>query len=382
MRDRVPLVSKVLLVAACVTFVSLAESVRAEPPPETTVQGRLLDPAGNPRVGPVDMRVRIFGSPAPASGEPTLYEEEHLGVALVDGIFDLALGAGSPLVGTFEAGLFAEANRYVEFVVNGETLSPRQPLGSVPFALQASNAQRFGGLTPDEFVEDAIGGPAGSPLAVHLFRDSGDLQYIVPSGKTLLVEQVLFSQAWETRGDPLELYVHHSISPGGTIWTTAHRFFSVVNTLPNPLVIPAGRAVGVPSRTPADASQKAFLYGRLLDATDPTRVVIEIPRDGEGGGNRYRVPSGKSLVVEHIMFNQWWERSGEPMELLVHPLHYISGPAWVTRRRYHGALDTPPRPLVLPEDSAVSVPLRASNGVAYKVFLYGRLVDEETASPP
>ncbi len=219
MRDRVPLVSKVLLVTACVTFVSLAESAHAEPPPETTVQGRLLDPAGNPRVGPVDMRVRIFGSPAPASGEPTLYEEEHLGVALVDGIFDVALGAGSPLVGTFEAGLFAEANRYVEFVVNGETLSPRQPLGS-----------------------------------------------------------------------------------------------------------------------------------------------------------------GKSLIVEHIMFNQWWERSGEPMELLLHPLH--SGPAWVTRRRYHGALDTPPRALVLPEDSAVSVPLRASNGISYKVFLYGRLVDAETASPP
>ena len=79
----------------------------------------------------------------------------------------MRLGTGSLKVGAFDGALFSGVNRYLEVVVDGEILTPRQPLSSVPYALQAEQA---GGLAADP--QDCPAGQAaqgidasGSPFA-------------------------------------------------------------------------------------------------------------------------------------------------------------------------------------------------------------------------
>ena len=72
------------------------------------------------------------------------------------GGFSVQLGLGTSPFGTFRAALFSDLDRWLEVVVDGEVLVPRQIIGSLPWALIAewankivpdANAPRFeGGL--------------------------------------------------------------------------------------------------------------------------------------------------------------------------------------------------------------------------------------------
>ena len=109
----------------------------AQVPHDSAYQGRLTDAVGAPLVGLVDLQLRIFDVPVAGTA---LYSEDHAGVVLDDnGAFTVRMGTGSLKVGTFDGALFSGVNRYLEVVVDGETLAPRQPLGSVPYALVAED---------------------------------------------------------------------------------------------------------------------------------------------------------------------------------------------------------------------------------------------------
>jgi hypothetical protein len=349
----------------------------AEPPPETTLQGLVLDASGVPEVGPVNMRVRIYEVLAPFGGETPLYEEEHLDVPLEQGVYDVVLGAGTSLSGTFDATLFADTNRFVEIEIDGEILAPRHPVSSVPYAFQASDSARLAGMTPAELAAGVLGGAygTGGPVAIHLHRGSGGTQYIVPPGKMLVIEQILFNLTWENSGEPMELVIQHSTNPSGPVWHTRERYFTGLNTLANPLVLPEGKAALAPFASPSgQILHKVFLYGRLLDASNPPPVAIQLHR--ASGGTQYIVPPGKMLIIEHILFNETWENSGEPMELFIQHSTNPSGPVWSTGERYFTGLNTLANPLVLPEGKAALAPFASPSGqILHKVFLYGRLVD-------
>jgi hypothetical protein len=102
-----------------------------------TYQGLLLDSAGDPLAGPVDIQIGVWDQP---TGGTQLYGETHSGVALEEGVFSILLGTGSVLVGSFDAGLFASQNRYLEVIVNAEVLEPRQPFSSVAYAFQSEES--------------------------------------------------------------------------------------------------------------------------------------------------------------------------------------------------------------------------------------------------
>ena len=109
----------------------------AQVPHDTAYQGRLTDAVGAPLVGLVDLQLRIFDVPAAGTA---LYTEDHAGVVLDDnGAFTVRLGTGSLKVGAYDGALFSGVNRYLEVVVDGETLAPRQAVGSVPYALVAED---------------------------------------------------------------------------------------------------------------------------------------------------------------------------------------------------------------------------------------------------
>jgi hypothetical protein len=117
----------------------------SEPPPDMTYQGQLLDAQGVPKTGTVNIQIRIYEMMAPVAGESPLFAEDHEGVGLDNGIFSIHIGTGAPLSGVFGPDLFAATNRYLEVHINGERLSPRQAIGSVPYAFHAANANKLEG---------------------------------------------------------------------------------------------------------------------------------------------------------------------------------------------------------------------------------------------
>jgi hypothetical protein len=179
--------SRMILVLA----LGLAGSSSAAPPPDVNYQGRLLDAAGDPLAGPVDIEIGVWDQ---LTGGNRLYAETHPSVALVDGVFDLLLGTGSVLDGTFDADLFSGRNRYLEVIVDGETLEPRQPFSSVAYALRseeseaamsaihaetAGDADTLDGLdssffAPTEVVEGHVGDPDAHHLKTESFTELTD----------------------------------------------------------------------------------------------------------------------------------------------------------------------------------------------------------------
>ena len=138
----------VLLVLAVLAALPAA----AEPPAVLDYQGQLLDSAGDAPVAPT-IRVRVY--PA-LEGGTALFEEEHAAVPVaLDGRFELAIGTGTPLVGALEPALFDEADRFLELVVDGEVLAPRQRIGSAAFALRSSEASQLRGVPVREVVDGA-----------------------------------------------------------------------------------------------------------------------------------------------------------------------------------------------------------------------------------
>jgi hypothetical protein len=128
LRSRTPWIALLLLFLA-------AGPVWAQVPQDMTYTGRLVNERGKALSGPVDLELRIFD--AETSGTQ-LYSEQHLNEPLdSNGGFSVQLGLGTSPSGPFDAGLFSEVDRWLEVVVDGEVLTPRQIIGSVPWALVA-----------------------------------------------------------------------------------------------------------------------------------------------------------------------------------------------------------------------------------------------------
>lgn len=119
-------------------LVLAAERAASEPPGDLRYQGLLRDASGSPLTGVVDIELGVWDAFA---GGNRLYREFHNNVELREGVFELTIGAGDFREGAFDAALFTEANRFLEVIVEGETLAPRQPFNSVAYALQSTVSQ-------------------------------------------------------------------------------------------------------------------------------------------------------------------------------------------------------------------------------------------------
>jgi hypothetical protein len=129
---------------AILALILFATPVLAQVPQDMTYTGRLVDNLGDPLTGPVDLELRVFED---ATGGTALYTEEHDGTALdATGGFSVQLGLGTSPVGAFDAALFSDVDRWLEVVVGTEVLTPRQIIGSVPWALIAQQANE---IVPD-----------------------------------------------------------------------------------------------------------------------------------------------------------------------------------------------------------------------------------------
>ena len=97
-------------------------------------QGVLTDLADRPLSRATPMSFRLYAEPE--GGNPA-WEELHGSVDVVDGVFVVPLGSIKPLT----PDVLGEQVTYLEVAVDGEPLSPRQPLGAVGRALLADQAK-------------------------------------------------------------------------------------------------------------------------------------------------------------------------------------------------------------------------------------------------
>jgi hypothetical protein len=96
-------------------------------------QGHLLDSGGDPVTdGTYSMTFSLWDAPSDGG---QLWGPEGQDVDVSDGFFAVILGRTDPISGSV-----LQTATYLEIVVEGETLEPRQQLASVPFALQAEEA--------------------------------------------------------------------------------------------------------------------------------------------------------------------------------------------------------------------------------------------------
>ncbi|GAB4276261.1 MAG: hypothetical protein Kow0092_31980 [Deferrisomatales bacterium] len=156
-----------------------AQSTAPPVPPYIDYQGQVLDAAGQPAAGPVDIEVGLFNG---ATGGLELYHESHPATPLVDGVFNLLIGTGIPTPGSygFNPDLFSHPPLYLEVTIDGETLTPRQPLASVGHAMTAwaadvaGDASTLWGRPPEDYDQSAHVGRMDNPHGVTAAQAEAD----------------------------------------------------------------------------------------------------------------------------------------------------------------------------------------------------------------
>jgi hypothetical protein len=151
-------------------------SARAAVPYAVNQQGLLLDSAGVPMNGSVDLFFRVWAHPTSTAPADLVYQELHLDRPVIDGVYEALLGQGSFPMPAFSPALFAAPDRWLEIQVEAEVLTPRQKILAVPYALQAqvcetaviaSEAQFLNGFDEDDFQSPVSGScPAGQSIRV------------------------------------------------------------------------------------------------------------------------------------------------------------------------------------------------------------------------
>ena len=149
MRARCGIVTFVLAIALAMPAV--AQSI----PGTMNYQGRLTDntPNQTPVNTTVGMEFRIFAS---QTGSDLLWTETWPAVSVTQGLFSVMLGTSTPIPPQIFAG---GVDRWLEIVVNGGALAPRQRIGSVGYAGRAetcADSDRLGGASAASFARTDV----------------------------------------------------------------------------------------------------------------------------------------------------------------------------------------------------------------------------------
>lgn len=141
-----------LVLTANVWARPLAAPNTAYGPAATTVnyQGRLHDAAGNPLSDTYTLSFTLYD--AMTGGNVVWGPENHVGVVVTDGLFDVGLGSVIP--GGIPTTVW-NGDRYLEVAVEGQPLSPRELIRSVPIAGMALTVPD-GSLTAEKFAPGAV----------------------------------------------------------------------------------------------------------------------------------------------------------------------------------------------------------------------------------
>ncbi|MCW5578376.1 MAG: hypothetical protein KIS89_07020 [Dokdonella sp.] len=117
--------------AALVLTLAAATTAMAQVPRTLNYQGYLTSPGGTPINGVATLIASIWDQP---SGGTQLASNTFASVAVTNGVFNVALDVSSV---TFTG------PTYLQIIINGETLSPRQPISASAYAIRAASSDAF-----------------------------------------------------------------------------------------------------------------------------------------------------------------------------------------------------------------------------------------------
>lgn len=147
----------ITFVFAALLCLGFSLNAAAAVPATMTYHGALTDSAGKPVNTTVEASFQIFDA---ETGGIKAWNESMSTVDVNNGSFSVQLGAATPLTDVFDGRAY-----WLEVSINGETLSPRTPIESVPYALRANsadNATKLEGKTSAEIIASAQSGGAAS----------------------------------------------------------------------------------------------------------------------------------------------------------------------------------------------------------------------------
>ncbi|MBI4802922.1 MAG: hypothetical protein HY796_10405 [Elusimicrobia bacterium] len=149
--------SKLLAVALGFLMVSVIfNSADAAPTRTLNYQGRLTDSTGRAVTGSRNITFRIYDA---STGGLKKWEESYNAVVISSGLFSVALGNVNSL-----NGLPFDGDYYIEIAVEGEVMSPRQPLAGAGYAF---NAERLDGMDSSAFVSTGGANAVGTwPISI------------------------------------------------------------------------------------------------------------------------------------------------------------------------------------------------------------------------
>ncbi|RDV37656.1 hypothetical protein DV096_14225 [Bradymonadaceae bacterium TMQ3] len=113
-------------------------SAAAEVPETMTYKGNLTDGSGAPVDTTVEASFRLYDA---ANGGSEVWSETFSTIDVVNGSFSAQLGQTESLVDVFDGSAY-----WLEVSIDGETLSPRNPVESVPYALRSNRANEADSL--------------------------------------------------------------------------------------------------------------------------------------------------------------------------------------------------------------------------------------------
>jgi hypothetical protein len=128
-------------------LVALAAPVSADVPRTLSFTARITD-GETALAGNHAFTFRLWDA---ETGGTQRWSETHASVPVTDGLVAVGLGGSSPL----SAAVLDGDPLWVEIVLDGETMSPRLPLRSVPYATRSSDADFLGGQPSTSFATTA-----------------------------------------------------------------------------------------------------------------------------------------------------------------------------------------------------------------------------------
>jgi hypothetical protein len=109
-------------------------------PHTVSFTARITDTSGTPVEGAIDLKVQVYDA---AQDGTMLWEETHTGVPAEKGLVYASLGGVDTAGNGLDDVIFDGRPMFLQLIVDGDALSPRIPLASVPYALRAGALDNF-----------------------------------------------------------------------------------------------------------------------------------------------------------------------------------------------------------------------------------------------
>jgi hypothetical protein len=148
------------LLIGAILLVALLATTFAGVPNTTNYQGWLTDDAGDPVT---DNLLMIFYIWDDASAGSILWAEEHLSVSVESGFFNVVLGSNDPIPDS----AFYGTDRWLEIVVDGNTISPRTKLQSTPYSFITKGVSGHITTEPGHIITASDAAKAGTEVDIH-----------------------------------------------------------------------------------------------------------------------------------------------------------------------------------------------------------------------